>query len=73
MSSTEEDPASAAALTGSRVTSICGDGPHPTKYARKKQAISALKRDFVAEALRIAAVKAAHAADDIEIGGRHDP
>jgi hypothetical protein len=31
-------------------------------------AIAALQRDFIAEALRIAAVKAAHAADDIELG-----
>lgn len=34
----------------------------------KQRAITALRRDFVAEALRIAAVKAGHAADDIEIG-----
>jgi hypothetical protein len=30
--------------------------------------IVALQRDYIAEALRIAALKAAHAADDIEIG-----
>ena len=33
-----------------------------------KQAIIALRCDFIAEALRIVALKASHAADDLEIG-----
>ena len=35
---------------------------------KKQETITALRRDFVAEALRIVAVKASHAADDIELG-----
>jgi hypothetical protein len=35
---------------------------------KKQETISSLRRDFIAEALRIAAVKAAHAADDVELG-----
>jgi hypothetical protein len=34
----------------------------------KQAAITALRRDFVAEALRVVAIKAAHAAEDIELG-----
>jgi type II secretory pathway component HofQ len=44
------------------------DNQQTIKPSQKKQEIAALRRDFIAEALRIAAVKAAHAADDIEIG-----
>ncbi len=36
--------------------------------ARVQEAIAALKREFVAECLRIAAIKASHAADNVEIG-----
>jgi hypothetical protein len=65
-----ENPAAAAAATGSRL-SKCGEAfgnSESTKATPTKQVISALRRDFVCEALRIVAVKAAHAADDIEIG-----
>jgi len=34
----------------------------------KQQAIIALRRDFIAEALRVVAVKATHAADNVELG-----
>ena len=40
--------------------------PHKTPHVQ--HAIAALQRDFIAEALRIAAFKAWHAADDIELG-----
>lgn len=64
------NPAAAAAATGSRL-SKCGEAfgnSESTKDTTTKQAISALKRDFVAEALRVAAVKANHASDDVLIG-----
>jgi hypothetical protein len=52
--------------------SNCGaafDDPQTTKLAPKKQeAIADLQRQFISECLRIAALKATHAADDIEIG-----
>jgi hypothetical protein len=35
---------------------------------KKQETITALRRDFVAEALRIVAVKASHAADDVDLG-----
>jgi hypothetical protein len=38
------------------------------KKPKIQAAIAALKRDFAAEALAIAAVKASHAADDILLG-----
>jgi hypothetical protein len=44
------------------------DGQNSTKSAQKKQAIAALRRDFAAEALRVVALKASHAADDIALG-----
>jgi hypothetical protein len=44
------------------------DDPGNTKKPKHIQAaIADLRRDFIAECLRIAAIKAAHAADNIEI------
>jgi hypothetical protein len=37
-------------------------------HSGKQQAITALRRDFIAEALRVVALKASHAADDVELG-----
>jgi hypothetical protein len=36
-----------------------------------QEAITALRRDFTAEALRVVAIKAAHAADDVLLGDDH--
>jgi hypothetical protein len=52
------------------------DGPNIKLNASKpiepsptiQRAIAALQRDFAAEALRIAAIKAAHASDDVLLG-----
>jgi hypothetical protein len=45
------------------------DGPASKAIAANSQAaFMGLRREFACEALRIAAVKALHAADDIEIG-----
>jgi hypothetical protein len=44
------------------------DNQNPTKSALKKQAIADLRRDFIAEALRIVVLKAGHAGDDVLIG-----
>jgi hypothetical protein len=45
------------------------DGPASKTIAANSQAaFMGLRREFACEALRIAAVKALHAADDIEIG-----
>src|ERR1700716_601659 len=38
------------------------------KHVHVQEAIAALQRDFVAEAIRIAGIKALHAADDITLG-----
>ena len=35
---------------------------------KKQETITALRRDFVAEALRVVAVKASHAADGVDLG-----
>jgi hypothetical protein len=64
-----EDAATAAATKPETDRSTHAiDYQQTIKSAEKKQAIADLRRDFVIEVLRIAAVKAAHAADDIEIG-----
>jgi hypothetical protein len=52
---------------------ICDDqdSRYLNKNPEKNQAISAiasLRREFIAEALRIVAIKAAHAADDVDLG-----
>jgi hypothetical protein len=68
----ESGSGSAAAQPKPGKLSNCGaafDDPQTTKLAPKKQAaIADLQREFIAECLRIAALKATHAADDIEIG-----
>lgn len=38
------------------------------KAARVSRAIALLQKEFIAEALRIVAIKASHAADDLELG-----
>jgi hypothetical protein len=53
-----ETPAGAPALTDNAIQ----------KPLHVQQTIAALQREFVGEALRIAATKAAHAADDLAIG-----
>ena len=70
MTQDAENPAAAAAATGSRL-SKCGEAfgnPESTKAASTKQAISALRRDFIAEALHVVSLKAGHASDDVLIG-----
>jgi hypothetical protein len=50
-------------------TQTAADGSeHSHKSPHVQQTISALQREFVCECLRIAAIKASHAADDLEIG-----
>ncbi len=49
-----------------------GDVPENNLGKRAPQeVIAALRRDFVAKALRVAAIKASHAADDILLGDDH--
>jgi len=43
-------------------------GDIPPKPLHVQETIASLQREFVCEALRIAALKAWHAADDVEIG-----
>jgi hypothetical protein len=51
-------------------TSLLGGSDSPVnnkKPSANQAAIADLRRDFIAECLRIAAIKAVHAADNIEI------
>ncbi|MGC2224977.1 MAG: hypothetical protein WA624_22750 [Methylocella sp.] len=51
------------------INSVAGsDIESSEKHVHVQEAIAALQRDFVAEALRIAGIKALHAADDITLG-----
>jgi hypothetical protein len=43
------------------------------KAAHVSRAIAPFKREFIAEALRIASIKSSHAADDIELGDTFAP
>jgi hypothetical protein len=49
----------------SSVTADCSENIH--SQSAPQEATAALQRDFIAEALRVASIKAAHAADDIDI------
>jgi len=65
-----ENPA-AGDTAGFEETSLLGGFdaqtiPHKTTHVQ--HAIADLQRDFIAECLRIASVKAWHAADDLELG-----
>ena len=68
MASKTADP---AAMAGSgNLSSIgVGDGSEskPREHA-PQEATAALQRDFIAEALRVASIKALHAAEDITLG-----
>jgi hypothetical protein len=55
------------------LSSICvGDGSEnkPREHT-PQEAIAAHRRDFAAEALRVVAIQAAHAADDVLLGDDH--
>ena len=73
----QETARAAPAIAGSdpRERSCLGsiDGSQiPTNPAKSQEAIAALLgRDFAAEAFRVVAIKAAHAADDVSLGDDH--
>jgi len=70
IASNQKNPAAGVAAGFEETSLLGGFGaqtiPHKTPHVQ--HAIAALQRDFIAEALRIAAVKSWHAADDIEMG-----
>jgi len=71
MDPTNENPAAPGAATGSGNIELRGSDRSPENspdQSTKQEKIAALQREFIAEALRIVAFKASHAADDIEIG-----
>lgn len=58
-------------LAGADNTTFLGSNDadeNAPKAARVSRAIALLKREFIAEALRVAAVKASHGADNLDIG-----
>jgi hypothetical protein len=54
---------------GLDINSMAGnDVENSQKPVHAQEAIAALQRDYIAEALRIAAIKTAHAANDVLLG-----
>jgi hypothetical protein len=68
MAHTSETLPRATAGSGYSSSIGIGDGSEnkPGEHT-VQEATAALQRDFIAEALRVASIKAAHAADDIDI------
>jgi hypothetical protein len=62
---TETRRAGSAAGLGNAFPAGNGSSKIPPKDHLAQEAIAHLQRDFAAEALRVAAIKAAHAADDV--------
>ncbi len=63
-----------SAKGGPKNSSSIGIADVPENKLREQtpqEAIGALRRDFVAEALRVVAIKAAQAADDVFLGDDH--
>jgi hypothetical protein len=69
----ETRPLGAAGLG---IPSNCSDAFDPPdnapKSPRVQEAIAGLKREFIVECLRLAALKASHGADNLEIGDDHN-
>jgi hypothetical protein len=67
MAAQNEAPPGRAGLLD--INSVAGsDVESSQKHVHVQEAIAALRRDFAAEALRVAAIKALHAADNITLG-----
>jgi hypothetical protein len=67
----ETRPQGGAVGLGNNLSSLAADNRENSKKPdRIQEALDSLKCDFIAECLRIVALKASHGADNIEIGDR---